>query len=156
MPYHFGDYEFDPDRRVLLRGATPVRLEPKVFDLLLFLILHRARVVPKATLVRELWPDSYVTTASLTRLVKEARRAVGDDGRRQRVIQTVHRIGYRFVAAVRSREERTNEGERAIEFARRSLEASIERGGRDLRARISDFAETCLRAVQTARGTARE
>ena len=100
MPYHFDGHELDPDRRLLLRGAKPVPLQPKVFELLLFLIVHRARVVPKGMLFRELWPDSYVTTASLTRLVKEARRAVDDDGKRQRVIQTVHGFGYRFVADV--------------------------------------------------------
>ena len=83
--YAFGECELDEARRALARRGREVRLQPKVLDLLLFLLRHRERVVPKEVLFRELWPDVIVTEASLTRLVKEARRAVGDDGRRQRV-----------------------------------------------------------------------
>ena len=137
--------------RVLRCGGGELRLQPKVFELLHLLILHRARVVPREVLLRELWPDACVTVASLTRLVKEARRAVGDDGRGQRVILTVHGFGYRFVAPL---EETgvgaTSEAERAIDLARRSLETALELGARDLRARVRDYAETCRLAVRTA------
>jgi DNA-binding winged helix-turn-helix (wHTH) protein len=155
MSYRFHEYELDPARRLLLHGSRLVRLQPKVFELLHFLVLHRTRVVPKAVLLRELWPDAYVTAASLTRLVKEARRAVGDDGRRQRVIHTMHGFGYRFVAALSSSEaEDANEGELAIELAQRTLEASLELGAQDLRARVREFAEACLLVVRSARRTA--
>jgi len=149
MSYRFDDHELDVERRVLRRGAREVRLQPKVFELLHFLILHRTRVVPKQVLLHELWPDACVTTASLTRLVKEARRAVGDGGRAQRVIRTLHGFGYRFACEV-SATDGSSEGERAIALARRSLEVALEQGARDLRARVREFAEICLVAVRSA------
>jgi DNA-binding winged helix-turn-helix (wHTH) protein len=149
--YRFGDQELDVGQRKLRRGDRVVKLQPKVFALLQFLILHRARVVPKEVLLRELWPDAYVTAASLTRLVKEARRAVGDDGREQRVIQTLYGYGYRFIAEVEPTPDvAASEVERAIDLARCSLEAALEMGPRDLRARVRDYAETCLLAVHAA------
>lgn len=152
MRYRFEDLELDTDLRRLTREGVVLHIQPKVFDLLEFLTLHRGRVVPKAVLFRELWPDAVVTGASLTRVVKEARRAVHDDGRSQRVIQTVHRYGYRFAAEVRTANgSGPSEGERAIELARRSLEASLDIGSWDLQVRVADFAETCLRVLQTAR-----
>ena len=152
MAYSFAEYQLDFLRRRLLRGGLPVPLQPKVFELLHFLVRHPARVVSKAVLLRALWPGTHVTTASLTRLVKEARRAVGDDGRRQRVIQTARGFGYVFVAELRMwTDENAGHGEQAIERAWTALEAALELGGLDLRARVSDFAETCLLAVRDAR-----
>ena len=91
MIYRFLDCELDEARRTLVRDGEELPVQPKVLDLLVFLARHRARMVPKELLFRELWPDTIVTEASLTRLVKEARKAVGDDGRRQGVIKTAHR-----------------------------------------------------------------
>lgn len=155
MVYRFRDCELDEARRVLRRRGHEQPVQPKVLDLLLFLLRHRTRLVPKELLFRELWPDAIVTEASLTRLVKEARRAIGDDGRRQKLIRTAHRRGYRFVADVEVRNgENTSEEERAIELARRSLEASVEFGALELRERVREFAETCLVAIQAARKAA--
>lgn len=149
--YRFGDFELDVARRELRRGNGVCRIQPKVFALIHFLVLHRTRVVEKEVLFREIWPDAFVGTASLTRLVKEARRAVGDDGRQQRVVQTVHGVGYRFVAPVATNQLAAHsEFEHSIDLARRSLEAALELGARDLRARVRDYAETCLMAVHTA------
>lgn len=155
MRYRFDDLELDTDLRTLRRAGRTVPLQPKVFELLELLLLHRDRVVPKAVLKRELWPDAIVTDASLTRLVKEARRALGDDGRRQRAIRTAPRFGYRFCARVRvANGSGPSEAQRAIELARRSLEASLDVGARDLRDRVADFAQTCLRIVEGSRGEA--
>ena len=152
MIFRFGDCELDEARRALCRRGREVRLQPKVLDLLLFLIRHRERVVPKEVLFRELWPDVIATEASLTRLVKEARRAVGDDGRRQRVLRTSHGRGYRFAAAVEARNgEGRSEEESRIDLARRSLEAAIEYGGLDLRERVREFVGACLGAIEIAR-----
>jgi DNA-binding winged helix-turn-helix (wHTH) protein len=150
--YAFGDCEVDEARRTLTRCGREVRLQPKVFDLLLFLLRHRERVVPKEVLFRELWPDVVVTEASLTRLVKEARRALGDDGRRQRVLRTFHGRGYRFAAGVEVHNGAApTEEERRIELARCSLEAAIEYGGLDLRERVREFVGACLGAIEIAR-----
>lgn len=155
MQYRFGRCELDEARRLLVRDGRERKVQPKVLDLLLFLVRHRARVVPKEVLFRELWPDAIVTEASLTRLVKEARRVIGDDGRRQSLIRTANRRGYRFVADVQaSNGESQTEEERAIELARRSLEASVEFGALELKERVREFADTCLVAIQTARRTA--
>jgi DNA-binding winged helix-turn-helix (wHTH) protein len=154
MIYRFLDCELDEARRVLIRNEEEQAVQPKVLDLLVFLIRHRARMVPKELLFREIWPDAIVTEASLTRLVKEARKVVGDDGRRQQVIKTAHRRGYRFVAEVdASNGESRTEEEEAIEMARRSLEAAVEFGALDLRERVQEFAETCLVAIDAARRT---
>jgi len=96
--YRFGEMTLDPQSRELARAGTPVAVEPKVFDLLLFLVEHRGRAVDKDELQDRVWPGVVVTEASLTRCVMKARRAVGDDDRPHRVIRTIHGFGYRFVA----------------------------------------------------------
>ncbi|MFC7495860.1 MULTISPECIES: alpha/beta fold hydrolase [unclassified Nocardioides] len=94
--YRFEDCELDPRRRELRRGGRPVHVEPQVFDVLVHLLQHRDRVVPKAELLDEVWGDRFVSDATLTSRLKAARRAVGDDGQGQRLIATVHGVGYRF------------------------------------------------------------
>src|SRR5215813_15496350 len=100
MIYVFGAYEFDTDRRVLRLAGTPVDLEPKVFDLLAYLIQHHDQFVSRDKLHAQLWSQQYVSDAALTYCISEARKAVGDNGRAQRVIKTVHGRGYRFIAPV--------------------------------------------------------
>ncbi len=75
-------------------------VEPQVFDVLAHLVRHRDRVVPKAELLDEIWGDRFVSESALTSRIKSARRAIGDTGRDQRVIKTIHSRGYRFVAGV--------------------------------------------------------
>lgn len=96
--YRFHTFDVDVDARELRGEGTPIHLEPQAFDLLVHLVEHRARVVPKHELLDEVWGHRYVSEAAITTRVKEVRRAVGDDGRRQSVIQNVHGRGYRFVA----------------------------------------------------------
>ena len=98
MIYVFGAYEFDTDRRVLRLAGTPVDLEPKVFDLLAYLIQHHDQFVSREQLYTQLWAQQFVSEAALTYCISEARKAVGDNGRAQRVIKTVHGRGYRFIA----------------------------------------------------------
>ncbi|RIL05517.1 MAG: hypothetical protein DCC71_10165, partial [Proteobacteria bacterium] len=96
----FGDFELDESRRELRRAGALVPIQPKVLDLLAFLIRHRDRVVSQAELLRALWPDAVVTPASLARALKETRRTLGDDGAAQRWIRTHRGGGYRFVGSV--------------------------------------------------------
>jgi class 3 adenylate cyclase/DNA-binding winged helix-turn-helix (wHTH) protein len=100
MIYRFGDHELDLDRYELRRDGTVVELEPQVFDVLAYLVEHRDRVVTKAELLDEVWGDRFVSESALTSRMKQARRAIGDDGRTQGMIRTAHRRGYRFVAPV--------------------------------------------------------
>ena len=90
----------DVARRELTRDGEPVVVQPRVFDLLVFLVEHRSRAVNKDEIQDAVWPGMVVTETALTRAVMKARRAVGDDASHQRVIKTVHGHGYRFVADV--------------------------------------------------------
>lgn len=101
--HRFGGYELDPGRRELRRDGVEVHLEPQAFDLLVYLVEHRDRVVPKAELLDGVWGHGFLSESNLTTRVKEARRAIGDDGTRQAVIRNVRGRGYRFVAPVGAR-----------------------------------------------------
>src|SRR6266849_10064154 len=114
MIYDFDAYEFDTDRRALRLAGTPVDLEPKVFDLLAYLIQHHDQFVSREKLYAHLWSQQFVSEAALTYCISEARKAVGDNGRAQRVIKTVHGRGYRFIAPVAERLPDSPPGEAAI------------------------------------------
>src|SRR3712207_6325279 len=110
MLYRFGDHEVDTDAFELRAAGRPVDVEPQVFDLLALLLAHRSRVVRKEELLDAVWGNRFVSESALTSRLKAARRAVGDDGRSQRCIRTVHGRGYRFVAPT---QEVTEDAERA-------------------------------------------
>jgi len=93
-----GECTFDSVRREVRRGAEPVHLSPKAFDLLGVLLERRPRAVGKAELFERLWPKTFVTEASLAGLVAEIRREIGDDARDPRYLRTVHGFGYAFSA----------------------------------------------------------
>lgn len=100
MTYVFGDSEIDVDRYEVRRGGHAVSVEPQVFEVLRYLVEHRDRLVTKEELLDNVWGDRFVSESALTSRIKDARRAVGDDGQLQQVIRTVHGRGYRFVAEV--------------------------------------------------------
>jgi len=98
--YEFSDCIVDADRREISMANTAVAVQPKAFELLLYLIRNRHRAVDKDELQDALWPRSIVTETALTRCVMKARRAVGDDADKQAIIKTVHGHGYRFTAKI--------------------------------------------------------
>jgi DNA-binding winged helix-turn-helix (wHTH) protein len=98
MRYTFGDYTFDTQRYALEHAGNPLKLQPKVFDLLAYLIQHRDRVVTRQALFDALWPEQFVSEDALEWVIAAARRAIGDNGRAQRVLKTIRSRGYRFVA----------------------------------------------------------
>jgi len=112
MRLAFRDIEIDPDRFELVRAGEPVRLEPQAFEVLAHLIQHRDRVVTRDELMEAIWGTVYVSDAALATRIKEARRALGDDGATQWAIRTIHRRGYRFVVEIdeqdRGRPERSS------------------------------------------------
>ncbi|MFH8282621.1 alpha/beta fold hydrolase [Streptomyces antibioticus] len=103
--HFFEQYELDTARGQLRRSGEPIHVEPRALDLLCHLVRHRDRVVPKCELLDEVWGDRFVSEAALTTALRTARLAVGDTGRAQRVIRTVHRRGYQFVASRVSADE---------------------------------------------------
>ncbi|MEO6030126.1 MAG: AAA family ATPase [Candidatus Binatia bacterium] len=94
----FGEFELDERLYELRRGGAVVRVEPKVFDVMAYLVTHADRVVSKDELLDRLWPGEHVSESVLPRCITVARKALGDDPTAQRMIQTVHGRGYRFVA----------------------------------------------------------
>ena len=78
MIYRFYDYVLHTDRRELWRGEQPLALEPKVFQVLLYLVEHRERVITKAELLDRCWLDTFVSESALTRCLTRLRKVVRD------------------------------------------------------------------------------
>jgi TolB-like protein/tetratricopeptide (TPR) repeat protein len=100
MTYLFEDYSLDTERRELRRRTDLISVEPQVFDLLLFLVRNRARVVSRDDLIAKVWNGRIVSESALYSRITAARQAIGDSGETQRLIRTVARKGLRFVADV--------------------------------------------------------
>src|SRR5689334_1712753 len=96
--YRFGQFTLDPGRGTLLTAKQEVKLRPKVYEALLYILENRGRLIAKEELIRELWPDAFVTEDSLVQCMVELRRALDD--RAQEIVKTVPRRGYVFAAAV--------------------------------------------------------
>jgi class 3 adenylate cyclase/DNA-binding winged helix-turn-helix (wHTH) protein len=104
MRYIFGDYVLDTQRLELHHAGVPITLRRKVFQVLVYLLAHRDRVVPKQELLDHLWPEQFVGEEALTSCIKTLRQALGERWRTPRFLRTLHGQGYRFVGAVEERE----------------------------------------------------
>src|SRR5688572_18807026 len=100
MRISFGPFAFDRQSRLLWRDGAEVALPPRVLGVLEVLIDRPGQVVARQDLLNGVWKDAFVTDTSLAEAVSFLRQALGDDPQSPRYIQTVHRRGYRFVAAV--------------------------------------------------------
>jgi Tol biopolymer transport system component/DNA-binding winged helix-turn-helix (wHTH) protein len=100
VTYVFGDLRVDIGRLTAFRGGSAIPLEPKAFDVLRYLIEHRDRLVTKDELLDAVWPGTFVTPNALTRAVAQLRKALDDDARDAKYIETVAKRGYRFIAPV--------------------------------------------------------
>ncbi len=98
--YRFGEFELDTGSRELASPDGVIPTERQVFEVLTRLVEHRDRVVPKTELLDTIWGDRFVSESALSTRIKEARRALGDDGDRQVWIRTIRGVGYRFVGTV--------------------------------------------------------
>jgi DNA-binding winged helix-turn-helix (wHTH) protein len=96
MRVSFGTFVLDSETRELLRGAAPVPLSPKAFELLCLLVAAAPKAMPKSDLQERLWPTTFVVEKNLTNLIGEIRAALGDDPSNPKFIRTVHRFGYAF------------------------------------------------------------
>jgi predicted ATPase/DNA-binding winged helix-turn-helix (wHTH) protein len=96
--YQFGEFTLDIARGCVLKAGAEIKLRPKVYETLKYLVEHPGRLVGKQELMQAVWPDAFVTDDSLVQCTLELRRAL-DDGSQQ-LLETVPRRGYRFTAAV--------------------------------------------------------
>src|SRR5215475_7670429 len=100
MIYRFGTYELDAQRGELRCAGRLVALEPKVLDVLVYLLEHCDRIVTKDELLEHCWAGTYVSDAALTRCLAKVRKAVEPESAGSLAIQTHYGRGYRFVAPV--------------------------------------------------------
>ncbi|HTV01506.1 MAG TPA: winged helix-turn-helix domain-containing protein, partial [Luteitalea sp.] len=98
--YCFGDVTVEAGGREVRRAGVRVPLEPKALDVLLVLLAEAGRVVEKRRLLKDVWGDVHVTDSSLARAVTQVRRALGDDIRTPRYVETVPTRGYRFIGTL--------------------------------------------------------
>src|SRR5262245_54138803 len=99
--YEFGEFRLEAYKHRLWRGDKVVALTPKAVEILTFLVEHRGRLVERDELMNSVWPDMAVEEANLTVTVSMLRKALGEDGQSRKLIETVPRLGYKFVAEVR-------------------------------------------------------
>src|SRR4029434_3341184 len=100
MRYLFADCLLDTQCYLLRRAGQSIRLRPKVFQVLTYLLTHRDRVIAKQELCEQVWSAQAVSDATIENCLKAIRQAIGDNGQAQRLIETRYGQGYRFIAAV--------------------------------------------------------
>jgi DNA-binding winged helix-turn-helix (wHTH) protein/pimeloyl-ACP methyl ester carboxylesterase len=151
--YRFEDIELDTQRLELRVDGVEESLEPQVFSVLAYLVEHRDRVVSKDEVLEEVWKTAYVSDSALASRIMAARRAVGDDGRSQRLIRTVQRRGYRFVGEVEEAGDASSTVEGDAHSARPSVDEAIEPlATDDPAAAEDDFGSTSVQFCTTPDG----
>src|SRR6266571_8629933 len=100
--YEFGPFRLDPSEGRLLRGEQIVALTPKAFETLSLLVQKSGHLVKKDELIERVWHDTIVEESNLNVIIHTLRKALGDDPRESKYIETVAKRGYRFVAEVRT------------------------------------------------------
>ncbi|MEL6265991.1 MAG: transcriptional regulator, partial [Pseudomonadota bacterium] len=100
MIYRFNEILLDRGRRELKDGGNPISVEPKVFDVLLYLIEHRDRMVGRDELLDACWSGTHVSDGTLSRCISRVRQAIGQARDAAEPIHTVHGRGYRFIGEV--------------------------------------------------------
>jgi len=98
--YRFGEYSVLADERMVLRGNERVHMTPRVFHLLLILVENPGRLVSKETLLNEIWQDSFVEEGNLNSTVSRLRKILGEKPDEKKYVETIPRVGYRFIADV--------------------------------------------------------
>ena len=96
----FGPFRVDLSNLQLCRGACPIPLTPKAFDVLSYLLQHAGQLVTKDDILKSIWPESFVGDSVLKVSILEIRKALGDQVAAPKFVETVHRRGYRFIANI--------------------------------------------------------
>ena len=120
----FDNFALDRERRELCADGAPVSIEPQVFDLLVYLIENRDRVVSKDDLIASVWGGRIVSDSTVDSRINAARKAIGDSGKEQRLISTSARKGFRFVGNVQEKRQRRRPTKSPALSAARPLRSS--------------------------------
>lgn len=102
MIYQFNHIKLDEQNYTLMVKGVDVQVEPQVFNIILYLIQNRKKVVTRNELLEHVWQGRVVSDTSINNSIKSARKVLGDDGTNQQIIKTIHSRGYQFVAELRS------------------------------------------------------
>src|SRR5215831_17404843 len=103
--YQFFDVRVDLNSFKVFKGGSAVHLEPKAFEVLVFLIENRGRLIGKQELLDAVWKEAFVTENAMTRVIAQLRKVLDDDSKQAKYIETVPTRGYRFIAEVEVREQ---------------------------------------------------
>ena len=100
MKYQLDNYEIDTQQYSITSAGLPISVEPKVFDLIVYLIEHRENLISRDELFTEIWDGREVSDTTLSNHIKSARKVLGDNGERQDIIKTIRGRGYQFIAQI--------------------------------------------------------
>src|SRR5215470_11677997 len=103
LKYCLGEYELEPSTYSLSRGSSPVAVSRKRFEVLLYLVKERHRVVTRRELVERFWEGHEVYEENLTKCISELRKALDDQHKPHHCIETIPAVGYRYTGAVEER-----------------------------------------------------
>jgi DNA-binding winged helix-turn-helix (wHTH) protein len=122
--YRFGDLHVDLAARSLCRGGVLQSVQPKTFDLLAYLIVHRERAVGRDELISAVWGRIDISDAALAQAIRMARKVLGDSGRRQTTIRTLFGFGYQWIAADEESVDANGAAESSSEQSRAALSSA--------------------------------
>ncbi len=154
MRYLFEDFVLDTEAYTLHRDGEEIAVEMRVLESLSLLIRERHRVISKEELLDSVWEVDFASEATLFKAIQQARKALGDDGRSQRLIKTVHGKGYRFVGEIlkeRTEVRAESEAETAATVSGRSERSPLRLSPRKLLLSAAVLAAVCLLAFAAFR-----
>lgn len=102
MQYHFDEFVLSIKTAELFKGEESISIDPKVYDLLLFFCQNTQRVISREELLSQIWPTTVVSDNTLNRLIASLRKLLGDNAKSPLYIQTVPKLGYRFICEVKT------------------------------------------------------
>jgi TolB-like protein/DNA-binding winged helix-turn-helix (wHTH) protein/Tfp pilus assembly protein PilF len=149
--YEFGPFRLDSSKHLLLKDTKALPLPPKAFEILVLLVEKRGTLMAKGDLLHAVWPDTFVEENNLTQYVSMLRKVLGDGVDDQKYIQTVPKLGYRFIFEVRE----ISDGESDLVLARHTQTRIVVREEKEEEIAVHDVsavpAEEHLPAVQPRR-----
>ena len=120
-PFRLGDWEVRPHHNELVSAQETRHIEPKAMDLLVFMASNAPEVLSKDAIIDFVWEGRIISEGTLTNTIAELRRALGDDARHPRYIETIPKRGYCLVAPIESVSPSTSDDEQAPLHRRRIL-----------------------------------